>query len=45
MQADDDWFEDVEIINHRHEIGALEKARTKLRRERKQPSPQISPQV
>lgn len=33
----DDWFDDVEIINHRHEVGALEKARTKLRRERKQP--------
>ena len=34
----EDWFDDVEIINHRHEVGALEKARTKLRRERKQPS-------
>ena len=33
-----DWFDDIEIINHRHEVGALEKARTKLRRERKQPN-------
>jgi len=33
----DDWFDDVEIIHHRHEVDALEKARTKLRRERKQP--------
>ena len=33
----DDWFDDVQIIHHRHEVGALEKARSKLRRERKQP--------
>ena len=31
------WFDDVEIIHHRHEVDALEKARTKLRRERKRP--------
>lgn len=33
----DDWFDDVKVIHHRHEVGALEKARSKLRRERKQP--------
>jgi hypothetical protein len=34
----DDWFDDIEIIHHRHEVDALEKARTKLHPERKQPN-------